>query len=344
MDMTVGKVTLDQKIITKNYNMKDFIYLFTIIVIFSCKEQTNNTKDNALISANLTSNLDEQLDKLLHCDKFDIREGYYQIPDYGCMYNPTVNNDLGNANVLLFPIKNQFNTLNIDKKCNGDYDCLKTIYSDIYNLSITEIKENFNALIFIENKEYLESTPSLDKPYNAKIPYIINSYQLKNGIWIKGKIFKVNNEENEIDNWQNNLINDFLEDSKVVLNKKSQTLSSENDISVDWYGKYSTFFSYGEIGGHNTGWILEIEISKDNIRATGEGYQISFTDILTANEEGNKLILSHLKNINGYKLGEKMNPEFVLLKNENSYFINSNWIDKDIINKPKSLGYEISKD
>lgn len=344
MDMRVGKVILGQKIITKNYNMKYFIYLLTIIFFISCKERTNNSNYNTLNSKNLSSNLDEQLDKLLHCDKFDIREGYYQIPDYGCIYNPTINNNLGNANVLLFPRNNQFNTFEIDKKCNGDYECLKKIYSDIYNLSISELKENFNALIFIENKEYLENTPNLDKPYNAKTPYIINSYQLENGKWSKGKQFNVNNEENEIEIWQNNLINDFIVDTKIVLNNKPETLSPENNISADWYGKYSSFFSYGQIGGDNAGWILEIDISKDNIKATGDGYQISFSDLLTAKEEGDKLILYHLKNINGYKLGEKMDPEFVLIKKGNIFFINSNWIDKDIITKPKSLGYEITKD
>jgi len=114
-------------------------------------------------------------------------------------------------------------------------------------------------------------------------------------------------------------------------------------LSNKWIGKYSTYFSYGKIGGENAGWNLDIEISNDSIIANGEGYQIGFKDLLIAKEKDNQLILNHLKNLNGYKLGAKMNPEFVLIENKGKYFIKTKWIDSDIVTKPKELGYEIIK-
>lgn len=114
-------------------------------------------------------------------------------------------------------------------------------------------------------------------------------------------------------------------------------------IPNKWIGKYSTYFSYGKIGGENAGWNLDIEISNDSIIATGDGYQIGFKDILTAKENDNELVLNHLKNLNGYKLGAKMNPEFILIEDKEKYFIKTKWIDNDIVTKPKKLGYEIIK-
>ncbi|MBZ4044408.1 hypothetical protein [Flavobacterium hibisci] len=114
-------------------------------------------------------------------------------------------------------------------------------------------------------------------------------------------------------------------------------------IPNKWIGKYTAYFSYGKIGGENAGWNLDIEISNDSIIASGDGYLIGFKDLLAAKESNNELVLNHLKNLNGYKLGAKMNPEFVLIENKGKYFIKTKWIDSDIVTKPKELGYEIIK-
>ena len=99
-----------------------------------------------------------------------------------------------------------------------------------------------------------------------------------------------------------------------------------------------------ERNSENAGWNLRIEISNDAIKASGDGYQISFSDILTAKEDGNKLILTHYKNLSGYTLGDKMNPEIILTEDKENYFVTTKWIDKDIITKSTKLGFEISKE
>jgi hypothetical protein len=114
-------------------------------------------------------------------------------------------------------------------------------------------------------------------------------------------------------------------------------------IDKKWYGLYETRFNYGKIGGMNAGWDLEINITGENSIASGNGYQIGFKDELTATEEGNKLILKHKKNLDGYTLGKNMDPEFVLIEDNGSFYVQSEWIDSDIITKPETKGFKIAK-
>ncbi|MFC3158340.1 hypothetical protein SAMN05443633_12226 [Chryseobacterium arachidis] len=116
------------------------------------------------------------------------------------------------------------------------------------------------------------------------------------------------------------------------------------EIDQKWYGTYRIRFEYGKIGGINAGWDLEILINKNQIIASGNGYQIGFKDELTATAEGNKLVLKHKKNIDGYTLGEDMNPEFILIEDNGLFYIQSEWIDSDIITKPEKKGFKITKE
>jgi|GEM_PF-3746517 len=123
-----------------------------------------------------------------------------------------------------------------------------------------------------------------------------------------------------------------------------QKRNGTKSISSKWYGIYKVWFDYGKIGGVNAGWELKINIDKAVITASGNGYQIGFTDQLEAVEEGNKLILRYKKNIDGYSLGENMNPEFLLIEDNGKYYIQSEWVDSDILTKAEKNGYKISKE
>ena len=66
----------------------------------------------------------KELYKIFKYDEFSEREGYYQIPYYGCPYK---GNKLGNANVILIPKTKRFDTFIIASKCNDDAGfCEKT--------------------------------------------------------------------------------------------------------------------------------------------------------------------------------------------------------------------------
>ena len=189
MDMKVGRDILDQKITQKNYKMKNILCLLALIFL-SCNGQE---RKNIKLEKSKISIIEKDLEKLLFCDKFDVRDGFYQIPDYGCLYNNTTNK-LGNADVIIIPKTTKFQTNVVDSKCLDDIDCLNKIYADINKLSIKEFKNNFDAAIFIINKRDLKSTQDLDQPYNPKMPYKINSYLLKNNFWEEGEKIEVNND------------------------------------------------------------------------------------------------------------------------------------------------------
>lgn len=214
---------------------------------------------------------------------------------------------------------------------------------EVNNILIDKVKNNkslsneFDIWLFFIDKKYTEFV-GMDSPYNFKTPRTTDLFYLNsNNNWEKLESFKVLNEKDDKSEtkWRSNFID------KIINQSNSKTVLSK--ISNKWIGKYSTYFSYGKIGGENAGWNLDIEISNDSIIATGDGYQIGFKDLLTTKENDNELVLNHLKNLNGYKLGAKMNPEFILIEDKGKYFIKTKWIDNDIVTKPKKLGYEIIK-
>ncbi|AZA81934.1 hypothetical protein C1637_24725 [Chryseobacterium lactis] len=132
-----------------------------------------------------------------------------------------------------------------------------------------------------------------------------------------------------------------ITDSSALTERTPSIL--QKGIDKKWYGIYKVRFDYGEIGGMNAGWDLEININGENITASGSGYQIGFKDELTATEKGNRLILKHKKNLDGYTLGKNMDPEFVLIEDNGSFYVQSEWIDSDIITKPETNGFKIVK-
>ena len=233
---------------------------------------------------------------------------------------------------------------------NKESENLKGEIFEINNKLIDKIKKikkenlskEFDIWLFYTDKKYTEYV-GMDSPYNYKTPRITDLYFLKSGKndWQKLESFKINNDKDEIKEnvWRTTFIDKIIKESN-----ENNIKSSNNILSSKWIGKYSTYFSYGKIGGDNAGWTLEIIINNNQIKAIGDGYQISFTDLLIANENNNKLILNHLKNISGYKQGANMNPEFILSEDNGKYYIKSKWIDSDIVTKSQLLGYEIDKE
>lgn len=341
MDMRAGKVFLDLKTIQKNCNMKNVIYL-VLFVLFSCNKQENKIINSEKQTANNTVKIEKDLDQILVCDNFDIRDGYYQIPDYGCTYDNKINK-LGNANVIIIPKTEKFQTNLIESHCLDDMDCLKDVYKNISSLTMKEFKNNFNAIIFIIDKRFLKKTPSLDQAFNAEMPYIIDTYILQDGEWKEGFQYKVNNDNDlaKMKDWEEKYLRELVNPS--ISTTKDASLLEVSDIDKKWIGNYSVKLNYGETQGLYSGLTIKIMIKKDSILASGEGYQIGFKDLLSANNDGNKLIFNQLKNLEGNDLGSTMKPEFILIEQGGKYYIQSEWIDSDFVNKKNNLGYEIEK-
>ncbi|MHA4896026.1 hypothetical protein ACXZ1K_14835 [Pedobacter sp. PWIIR3] len=132
--------------------------------------------------------------------------------------------------------------------------------------------------------------------------------------------------------------------SQNITQKVVAAQSSHTAVPATWLGKYSTYFSYGDIAGQNAGWALEINITNNKITAKGEGFQMAFEDELSAKVNGSRLLLSHVKNLSGYTRGKAMKPEFTLIKDHGKFYIQSQWIDDgDVNTKRASLGYIIER-
>ena len=176
-------------------------------------EQAQKVNDNyqAFIeNKNDTTNINrKELYKIFKYDEFSEREGYYQIPYYGCPYK---GNKLGNANVILIPKTKRFDTYAITSKCNDNEPCWEKVRQEISSLSIEELNKHFNAVIFIIDKKYLEYTPDLETSYNPKYPYKEDAYVLENGKWSIRKTYTITSEnEQEINGLQERYIDSLVE-------------------------------------------------------------------------------------------------------------------------------------
>jgi len=146
----------------------------------------------------------KKLYKIFKCDEFYPRDGY------GCPYEE---NELGNANVILIPKTNRFDTFIIASKCNGEEVCKDKIRKEIMSLSIEELNQHFNAVVFIIPKKYLKYTPDLETSYNPKYPYKEDAYVLENGKWSIRKTYTVTDEiEQEIHRLQDRYIDSLVEE------------------------------------------------------------------------------------------------------------------------------------
>ena len=177
-------------------------------------EQTQKVNDNyqaSIENKNDTIHINrKELYKIFKYDEFSEREGYYQIPYYGCPYK---GNKLGNANVILIPKTKRFDTYAITSKCNDNEPCWEKVRQEISSLSIEELNKHFNAVIFIIGKKYLKYTPHLETSYNPKYPYKEDAYVLENGKWSIRKTYTVTNEiEQEIHNLQDKYIDSLVEE------------------------------------------------------------------------------------------------------------------------------------
>lgn len=316
--------------------MKKGIFLIALIAysITSCQEKQKKINANSNASQNITIKNDEtkNIDFLKNLKDLCVEDdGVFKNCD------ELFTKDGSSLFFIIIPkigAKNWY-----DKQTKN----LKGEIYEVNNILIERVKkskiisEDFDVWVFFTDKKYTEYV-GMDSPYNFKIPRITDLYFLNSSNdWVKFQSFKVLNEKDALkeNNWRRDFIDKIIDESnsKIEVNK----------ISEKWFGKYSTYLSYGKIGDQNAGWSLDLEITKEKITVTGEGYQIGFKDLLIAKENGNELLLIHAENLSGYKLGAKMNPEFILVEVNNKYFVKSKWIDDDIITKPEKNGYLIKK-
>ena len=347
--MMDGLDIIEQKITLKNYKMKKILILSALIISALCNCKDKNTE--IIKSDKIAKNIDtSEVNDVSHTENLQLDLLKYLedicVEDDGVFKNcdELFTKDGSSLFFIIVPKTGASKWyLNQTKNLKGEiYEVNNQLTDKIKKIKKENLSKEFNIWVFYTDKKYTEFV-GLDSPYNFKTPRIVNLYRLIPGEnnWEMIDSFDVKNniDEEKESEWQNAFI-----DKTIIKSNKNETILNNNLISNKWIGKYSTYFSYGKIGGDNAGWSLEIEIKEGEIKATGDGYQISFTDLLTANENKNELTLNHLKNIFGYKLGANMNPEFTIIEDNGKYYVKSKWIDGDIITKSDKFGYKIDKE
>lgn len=230
------------------------------------------------------------------------------------------------------------------KQYYNDNDYIENENTIINKLLKNDKYELYNIFAYQIPKRYLKTNGPCSEESIFCIPKsiaIIYLFDQQNKIWKKLKEVQDNKLPPYIENVF--FISQFPEYFKSNQSLNINNSKIKNNISEKWYGNYSIWLDYGEIGGEKVGYAITIDITKDSIKATGDGFQIGFEDLLSVKEEGNKLILYHMKNLYGYKQGEDMNPKFIMIEDCNNYYITTPWINSDVITKPNKLGYNITK-
>jgi hypothetical protein len=222
------------------------------------------------------------------------------------------------------------------------YEKNNALSAKIQKIDKARLSEDFEVWVFYTDKKYTKHV-SMDAAYNVINPHITQLYHLISGKnnWeqLDSVIVKNDSEVQKEIQWRD----DFITQATQKSNQKTKTASVISAAPITWNGKYSTYFSYGDVAGQNAGWALEITITGGKITASGDGFQMAFADELSAQENSSELVLTHLKHISGYPTGQKMKPEFTLIKDNGKFYIQSKWINGDVVTKPTALGYPIDK-
>lgn len=325
---------------------KILIITISILLSFSCKEITK--KDSLLTKKDTLKTKKETLDNTsIDLKNLKLLEELDDIcvEDDGVFKNCDELYTAKGANIflLIIPKIGASNWYEINsKKLKGEiYEINEQLCRMVIDKKNKKnLATDFDIWAFYIDQKFTKRV-NLDTPYTPVTPRetLLLKLNSSNEGWELKETFKLKNDSDEVkeNEWRNKKIEDLISNS----NKKD----NKSKISSSWIGKFSTYFDYGDNGGQNTGWELEINITDDKIIARGDGFQMGFLDELSLQENNEiEIYLKHKKNISGYKLGQKMEPEFVIKKVDQKFYIDSKWISNDVKNKKNTHGYLIEKE
>lgn len=263
------------------------IKLLALLLLFtSCKgnndsgtlkTEEKNTATNIVV--NETEYSDESLDNLLKCGDYSFMDGYFTIPDYGCIYESNKANKLGNVEIYVIP-KEKLN-LNVDSDIEKEE-------KNINKMDINNLKKSYDIYIFIIEKKYLKHNVNMDVPYYPNSPYRQIIFKNINGLWKNTTTLNINNEDDtKYKDWKEK----FLNNSKLISKDKNIELKGDyviktnvssvetgDPIEISFYFNFNSSEAILSIGTNNS---LEAycegtySITQDNsiikLKYTGEG-------------------------------------------------------------------------
>ena len=247
--------------------LKCFLFILLTIFMISCKDINVNKIEK-----------DVNFDKVLKDCNFTYDSGYFITADYGCIFNPKGENNFGNMIVYLIPKKQIIitdeNIENENKRVN--------------NLSIENYKNEFNIYVYLTESQYLNYNKNGDPIYYHKASYTekLYTYEQKNNWLLLDSLNILNSKSNEKEQeWRDGFITKL-----ITISNKENTVETTNNISEKWLGTYHLTINENSKDWRDTQ-ELKLEISKNSIKYSVEGYQIDQRYILTGLNLNNNLKL-----------------------------------------------------
>jgi hypothetical protein len=265
------------------FKSKKIIIFIIALVLFSCKEkvQTNRPEE-------VKPQKELNFDSILKCSDYSYDNGHFLTADYGCIYNPDDNNNLGN--IVIYLVQKQTQTI-ADEQIIAESE-------RINNLTIAEYKKEFKIYVFLIGKEYLNHNKSADPAYYQKSEfeekaYTFDEIQKK---WILIDSIKILNDSQNLEEqaWRENIISksdkkardpdtQSIEEWKgVYLNSDNPEISSQKEIKerIGWFevkiaqneitytndSRMESEFPTDSPGGYTINYKCDYSISGNTIR------------------------------------------------------------------------------
>lgn len=165
--------------------------VFLALLLWGCPKHTPTINDEPL-----TPKVEAALYKLIGCARFDLSElkdieknGYY-FANEAC---PEEENPFGQEDIFLYPKNEQFDTKVVRAAMYyGDkQDWVDVVFNPIKEMSPQQIAQNFNVLLAIVDKKYLD--PDSVSGYRMKEFAKIIFYKLKDGHWTREEPISITN-------------------------------------------------------------------------------------------------------------------------------------------------------
>lgn len=237
--------------------MKLFKLLSILIVFTACK---NDNKESVRTkSKELTTNLlvnddaysEKLLDDLLKCGDYSFMDGYFTVPDYGCIYQPPTVNTLGNVEIYLLP----------KKKLIAEND-IENEEGLVAKMSINKLKVNYDVYILVIDKKYLTHNDKTDVPYFPHFPYKQLIYKWTDGLWKNIAILNINDKnDSQYKKWKSEflIIPDLPQKQEIremkgsyFIKTKVESIETGDLMEISFYFEFQTSGAILSIGTKNS--------------------------------------------------------------------------------------------
>lgn len=243
--------------------MKKISILILFIIFFEgCKKEQEN---NSILAETTTDN-EISFDEVLKCSEYIFSEGYYVTPDYGCIYNPKGDSKFGNVIIYLIP-KNK-----------------SISQQDVNSLSEDDIKKQFNIVVYLIRKEFLNYNPDSDPVYYQKDKYNEEVYIYEKEKWIMADSIQIkNSSQNEKEQiWREAFLNKMVNNNSTVFSLPNNLFVYDSASVIVNNKKYEIYvleksdLKDAENAQHNSNSILILSNQVEGLIKLKENNKIVF--------------------------------------------------------------------